>query len=313
MNLKQTARIIMPDESNYANYEHIKTVACSNVLTERDRDSFGQKTYKVFLAPSYGNLNNQHHLIIENTRYAIQDIERLPHDVPKAIVVTVVLYDAIGNTLGDEEFDEPEVDWWEAGGATGAVAVYQPKGANSYLMSLSDLSGNENHATEVIGPNWTAANGWVFGGTEYLMLPVDVGINYPSYSAVTKIIDASNGYAFGSYLKGALFTPNRGFAIAPGGSGNTTFYQGGYGVENGPRTEGIFAVSNQKGYINGAMTTTIGTETPNTLPALTIGALNRSDIGPSSMLIGTITALALYENPLTDDQIAAISAAMLNI
>ena len=103
-----------------------------------------------------------------------------------------------GPKIGSDTPAEAEEagNWWEAGGASGAVAVYQPKGAASYAASLTDLSGNENDASEGTAPDWDADNGWKFNGSDDYL---DTGLVIASgYTIIVRFSNvADNGYLFG--------------------------------------------------------------------------------------------------------------------
>jgi hypothetical protein len=58
--------------------------------------------------------------------------------------------------------------WWTAGGATGAVAVYQPKGAASLAASYADLSGNAYNLAPVVTSPSLVVGGWSYTANEAL-------------------------------------------------------------------------------------------------------------------------------------------------
>ena len=81
-----------------------------------------------------------------------------------------LFYSRIYGSSGDTDDTAP---WWEPSGGLGAVAIYQPKGAANWSASLTDLSGNGNHAyDDGDPPSWDTTNGWIFSGTQHLLTNV---------------------------------------------------------------------------------------------------------------------------------------------
>lgn len=171
--------------------------------------------------------------------------------------------------------------WWTLDGAiTSCLSAFQPKGAASYAASLLDLSGNGYDAVEGVSRDpskWDSTNGW------------------QCYST------ASNT-TFRTSHKGA--TGMTGIARFSNASGNCVFeISDRWGVD----PSGIVALTNSKGYRNGALDTDgIGNRTD--LGGYYIGIGGRESY--SFNFLGYIQAIAFYSTTLTPTQIADLTTAM---
>ena len=205
-------------------------------------------------------------------------------------------------------------NWWEAGGATGAVAVYQPKGATSYAgltippswSSKQDLSGNGRDAVEVTGPpNWNTAFGWVgaagCGG-------LNVGGGYTTdggqYSAVVRCAGLPS-WQFPFRVAGSTHLAVQTLTVP-----SARFFSGGVvSASVVTATEGVWGLtsadgSNQaEGYFNGLKVTIDWT-------TLAPGAGFTLQCGLTAQLLWSIQAIAWYDGGLTAAQHLAIATAM---
>jgi hypothetical protein len=88
--------------------------------------------------------------------------------------------------------------WWLAGGIDSAncIAAYQPIGAASYAVSLTDLSGSGNDVIEITAPDWTTTNGWSFDGSTALKQP-DFAFDTETFAVVMRFSDYVSGYSWG--------------------------------------------------------------------------------------------------------------------
>jgi hypothetical protein len=103
MNLPKTAIVIKPDAQDYSRYVPIvNSLPCTSVLAQRDRTPFGQKLYVMFTGSDYSGLNTSHHLLVNNRRYAINDIIRIPDDSPRAHKIVMTLWDPDYDQIGDQ-------------------------------------------------------------------------------------------------------------------------------------------------------------------------------------------------------------------
>lgn len=192
-------------------------------------------------------------------------------------------------------------NWWEAGGATGAVAVYQPKGAANLAESYTDLSGNGNDAAAVVAPTWDAVNGWVFNGTtQWLDSGITPGTLYTFFVGFSGALPGtSNAYLFGNGGGVVGIDPN-----------NTTFSQVLWRFNSAVRTSpvmvaGILAMNADGGYRDGVFDSPISAGTPTTVNTIAIGRANGGGLRAAN-----IQTFAIYDNKLTAPQVAAVSAAM---
>lgn len=196
-------------------------------------------------------------------------------------------------------------NWWESGGATGAVAVYQPKGAASLAASYTDLSGNGNDAAPGTAPTWDATNGWTFTNINQFLLTGIVPANgYSLFCQFTNLV----GEAVAGYVKtnaSLYLRPNRAGGFLEYGSGGSKF-AGGQAI-----TSGNVSVCGQTGYKNGVVAVTA-------IPAWAASAdygitINKVvTTGGTAIFTGTsyIQALAIYNNTLDATKTAAVAAAM---
>ena len=199
-------------------------------------------------------------------------------------------------------------NWWEAGGATGCVAAYQPKGAASLAASYTNLANPGTYdAAPGVAPTWDATNGWTFANTQYLTTGVVLS---GTSSALVRFSNDSgnNQYLFGALQSGAgiLISPNRTLAYVWYYS--TTALQIAPNVTSG--VLGIAAPNGGKAYRNGveesgSMAAWTG--------ALSVGLhINGFNNNGSSAARDTvyIQAFAAYSGTLSAPQMAAISTAM---
>ena len=189
--------------------------------------------------------------------------------------------------------------WWTAGGATGAVAVYQPKGAASLAASYSNLANPGTYdAAPGTAPTWDATNGWIFNGTsQYLTTGVTVTQSYTMAVVFTGAPSAVQ-VIIGHF--GALYSriiPNR--PTSGVGYGQTYVTPG--------LTAGVLLLAGQNGYRNGSLDTSTAVIGSGTAQPY-IGAQNQS--GPVAYYGGKVQAAAIWDNVLGSTAAAAVSAAM---
>jgi len=199
-------------------------------------------------------------------------------------------------------------NWWEAGGASGCVAAYQPKGAASLAASYIDLTGNGNDASPVAAPDWDAMNGWKFGGCPQCL---DTGITPASgYSMLVQFTNlvGATGHIAGEYTA----TPDSRFYLGPQYVITDAYYGAGdfVYVTDGSYSQGNAAVAGQQGYKDGSPHG--GVIGPWTVPAGdTVGIGGRNpNVGPSNCAKVYIQAFAIYNNTLTAPQVLAVATAM---
>jgi hypothetical protein len=194
--------------------------------------------------------------------------------------------------------------WYRAGGASGAVRAYQPKGAASLAASYVDLTGNQDAAPGV-APGWDAANGWKpNGSTNYLT----TGLT-PSSDSYTYLIRTAGSPSNGTIPFGFLDNNKRSY-IQYNTTPQAVFANGSSGIVVSTPTSGVLAVNATDGYRNGvSLTSAINDWGAGTALEIYICALKRSG-SITNYFNGTIQALAIYNNSLSDAQVLAVSAAM---
>jgi hypothetical protein len=200
-------------------------------------------------------------------------------------------------------------NWWEAGGATGAVAVYQPKGAASYEASLVNLANPGTYdATTPQPPTWDVVSGWKrVAGQGY----IDTGV-VPTTSAWAFIFRFSD-YVNKVYSYIGLSANPRYMAVGlTDSAGNHSLYNSLYNTNKvtvaGVNTNGVYCVS-AKAYYNGSPEGTFTTPWTGGTKKLYILGCNglATDLWPATVYF---QAFAIYNNALDDAQVAAVSAAM---
>jgi len=196
-------------------------------------------------------------------------------------------------------------NWWEAGGATGCVAVYQAKSTPSYAASLLDLSGNGNNAAKVgaTDPNWTAEQGWIFNGTQTLTTGIIPGSGWSAIVQFTSV--SNNGSLFGQGTWGG-----ERFYIQPSNTTSEVDYGAIGFVRKAPALgAGNLCIAGQKAYRKGQWDADIPTAGLVSTAPCYIGDIN----GLVSRISANIQAFALYNNPLLSNQVDEIARDMEKI
>lgn len=211
-------------------------------------------------------------------------------------------------------------NWWEAGGASGAVAVYQPIGAASLAASYSNLCNPGTYdAAPGTAPTFNAATGWTFNGTtQHLVTGV---VAAAGWSAVVRYANAAGGAA--QLLMGAGNATDRALIVGPRYTGdgrtnelimgNGNLYYATSGAGSG-QASGVVAITGESVlYHDGAAVpmTFWAARNYETTNDLYIGAVNYAGaFGTASHYGGDIQAVAIYNNTLDAAEVAAVSAAM---
>lgn len=191
-------------------------------------------------------------------------------------------------------------NWWEAGGATGCVAAYQPKGAASLAASYVNLANPGTYnAAPGTAPTFDTATGWAFDGlTQYL----NTGVS--PVSGFSMIVKFTNFSSSGNQLiVGYVFEATTRFGAGGTASVNWMNYGDNQGGPGSRITTGTLAITPAAYYVNSTEYTHAGTFT-GTGAAITIGK------GGGYFASVKVQAVAIYNTTLTAPQVAAISAAM---
>lgn len=202
--------------------------------------------------------------------------------------------------------------WWLAGGATGAVAVYQPKGAASLAASYVNLANPGTYdAAPGVAPTWDATNGWTFNGSTQYLATGTLQATSTSWSAAFRFSNVTIPLVGDRSFFGAYTNTTTAFLLQHlGGSSTLTHYANTRRDHSTQAaTSGVYFIAGQALYVNGADTSQ--NSTAGTAPAreIYIGALNL--IGSVSQHASvTFQAIAFYNTTLTAPQVAAVSSAM---
>ena len=196
-------------------------------------------------------------------------------------------------------------NWWETGGATSAVAVYQPKGAASLAASYINLANPGTYdAAPGSAPTWDTTNGWIFNGSSQYLLA-----SYSFTATTTLLVRAALAPTAGSFrpLVYSVSAPSY-FGIR---SANANAVQFVYG--NTPKvttasnlSAGVYGMTSADGYLNG----TLDKSWSDTLGIISSGFSVGATSAGAAFLACTVQAIAIYDTTLTAPQVAAVSAAM---
>lgn len=210
------------------------------------------------------------------------------------------------------------MDWWLAAGITPEIA-YQPKGAASLEDSYVNLA-NPGTYNAVVGVAPTlSADGWVFGGTSYLVNGLNLTSNSPKQLTVIIKYRANSGASLGVVLGAS----NSGdwIQISHDEANKKTLYHNGLNINiTSSTTTGftIAAISGTKAYCNGSRldgTFTAGTGNTNG-HKLTIGCRNVHgglEVTPSNYFPGTVSAFFYTRSVLSEAQVLSVMTAMGNL
>lgn len=197
-------------------------------------------------------------------------------------------------------------NWWQAGGATGVLAAYKPKGAVSLAASYVNLANPGTDSAPGVAPT-LAAGGWVFNGsTQYLVTGITPGQNYSFLVQFTGV--TNTGVIAGSNGNSEAY-----FWIEPDdGSDHVDYVHGSAAGHLAPSPRllaGNLGMSATKAYRNGVEETGSLSGWSGTPKEFFIGCRNDNNT-PSNFTAVTIAALVIYDNSLSAGQMAAVAAAM---
>jgi hypothetical protein len=205
-------------------------------------------------------------------------------------------------------------NWWEAGGATGAVAVYQPKGAASYAASLVNLANPGTYnAVEGTAPTWDAGTGWTFdGSTQHLLISALVFPTTQTWTWLVRYQDWGTGTYNGVW--GFYFGSDgtREIGLNRAGVATETRFSNHGNYTHSQVASGVVGAAGGTAYVNGASVRSITDKSgyPPLGGDAPIGARRYADgriLGHSNV---KVYAFAIYNNTLDATKVAAVSAAM---
>lgn len=219
-----------------------------------------------------------------------------------------------GQALGGAE---AEVDWWLAGGipAANCIAAYQPIGAADYATSLVNLANPGTYdAYAGEAPNFAAATGWGFTGTQYLLTDCPTTGAKP-VSFIARLTPSAGGTRT---IHGSTFNIPFGLAMRIYASGQFDLIK----AETAIIDDSTALLTDDSTYVVGYSYSAAGEcilyvngsgETPATNDQ-TLGAGNlvigRHGFSATEFLLGTMQALASYDTVLLPAQFLAVSAEM---
>jgi hypothetical protein len=205
-----------------------------------------------------------------------------------------------------EEIGEELGTWWLAGGITPAncLAAYQPVGADSLAASYINLANpGTNNAAPGVAPDWTAQKGWIGdGSTQYLLTGIVPAP--PNFTMIVRYwFESSSQMIMGSFNNGSTY-----YVLTI----QTNYIYGANNNVTAVQTRGVLAIAGTNGYKNGELDTALTANWSGTGTQLEIFGY-RNVNNPASLMKGTIQAVAIYNTILTEEQIEAVSRAMLQL
>jgi len=218
-----------------------------------------------------------------------------------------VIVKATINVSGSAIISTP--NWWESGGVTGAIAVYQPKGASSLANSYVDLSGNGNDATLGVAPTWDADNGWIFNGSDQYLDTGVVPVIDETWSMIIRYSDSSTSLG-NNVLAGCVNSAHGSKRFELSSTWNPLakhFANNTLGSHSPPEAAGVIAIAGLKGYFDGVevVSLTAGTPTLGNTRSIYIGATNSGSV--ALHLSCKIQGIALYDYILSAEQISSLT------
>ena len=198
-------------------------------------------------------------------------------------------------------------NWWEAGGATGIVAAYQPKGAASLAASYTNLANPGTYnASPGVAPTWAAATGWTFNGsTQYLTAGI---VLFGGWTVLLRFSSATLGTT--ANIFGASPDATNRFRFGPRTAGIIYVFGAGVATVAPAITSGVIGMAGSQPYRNGvADGSALAAWTGSGSIVAFIGAFNSAGT-PSGYQAANVQALAIYSATLTGAQVAAVTAAM---
>ena len=212
----------------------------------------------------------------------------------------------IGITTSRRAVSAATANWWEAGGATGCVAAYQPKGAASLAASYVNLANPGTYdAAPGTAPTWNASTGWTGdGSTTYLTTGVTPGAGWSmlvSFSSIT----GSRAMLAGEVAANAYFALGAKWY----GFGARALWAGGEAYQGPELSSGVMALAGNLLYINGVYKKTISSTWTGSPAAIYLLAQNQVPTSGNN-IAGNLLACAIYNTALNGTQVAAVSTAM---
>jgi hypothetical protein len=206
--------------------------------------------------------------------------------------------------------------WYLSGGipAANCLAAYQPKGAASLAASYDNIAAPGNgladgtyDAALGVAPTWSAVNGWIGGGSAYLLSGITPAIDQSWSFAISISGAAAGAYFFGSYRSG---TPGMSVAVRRSASTSIQYHNGSATPTSvAPYADnGVFIIAGNKAYRNGVdedVTIAVGNA-----PALPIDLIGFNIGGTHYAYVVNVRSLAIYNTALSPSIVTALNTAM---
>lgn len=212
------------------------------------------------------------------------------------------------STIFIRRVSSASANWWEAGGATGCLAAYQPKGAASLAASYTNLANPGTYtAAPGTAPTWATGTGWTFNGTSQHLKAgmVDTATMSLIVRFANGITTNTHNCAIGSsWCQILTYGTNYSNKGVYQHGGSVLLALAGY-------TSGVMALTPSNGYYNGASIGAI--PSVSVLGRMIILGASGGNAGGTfvaSYFGGDIIAAAVYSGSLSSGEVAAISTAM---
>lgn len=198
--------------------------------------------------------------------------------------------------------------WYLAGSVlrSECVVAYQPIGAANLQVSLINLANPGCYDAQYgVSPIFNPSTGWEFNGSTQYLNSTFIPKRSQQQALIVRFTGSTttSQYIAGSYDSGGWGT---GFGVSAG-----VVYGNGSYLVSSAQTNGILAVSGNKGYKNGVLDSagTISDYVRTPAQPVFIGAWNSNGV-PLFYGLVSVQALAIYNIALTDAQVLAITQAM---
>jgi len=237
------------------------------------------------------------------------------------IILVIVVIVAICSSLAILPKGVQASSWWLAGGISPAnvLVAYQPLLAADLAASYTNLANpGTNDAAPGLAPDWSSGDGWIFNGVDQYLSTGTISIDQ-NVTLIIRIADFNfSGYAYYSGASDGSASNNiylGEYQTVP----EEDIFRGAFGDATAEEDDdhipsGILAINKNYLYKDGYSYISWGTVPGDfsfDLPVF-IGAENDSSV-PSNYANVKVLAYALYNIPLSDAQVLAITTAMNGI
>jgi len=190
-------------------------------------------------------------------------------------------------------------NWWEAGGASGCVAAYQPKGAASLADSYINLANPGTYDAALgVAPTWNTATGWTFdGSTQYLTTGITANANWSMILRFANVSGTGGGGAGTDVAPRFFLQPNLADKVYYASADFVAFAPG--------LATGVIAVAGVNCYRNAALDGVVTGLSGAAGGAIELGRIQGI---ATRWLNGDIIACAIYSNDISAQIVALTDA-----